>query len=100
MELANLYHSPGAPTSPAALKKLLAKRGVNLSIKTITKFLQDEKAHQVHRKKKRLNLNVATIRAPFDEWESDWLTLGNDAHPRSNKGNLHILVCVDKFSKM
>ncbi|TPX53088.1 hypothetical protein PhCBS80983_g06367, partial [Powellomyces hirtus] len=84
----------------AALRKLLKKEGVDLSLKIVKDFLTSESSHQIHRKKKRLNLNVARTEAPFDVWESDWLSLGNEAHPESNKGCAHILICVDKFSKM
>ncbi|TPX52864.1 hypothetical protein PhCBS80983_g06431, partial [Powellomyces hirtus] len=95
-----LFYTPGAPTGATALRKLLKKEGVDLSMKIVKDFLTSESSHQIHRKKKRLNLNVARTQAPFDVWESDWLSLGHDAHPKSNKGCAHILICVDKFSKM
>ncbi|TPX52845.1 hypothetical protein PhCBS80983_g06442 [Powellomyces hirtus] len=99
-ELRKLFYTPGAPTGATSLPKLLKKEGVDLSMKTVKDFLTSESSHQIHRKKKRLNLNVAITQAPFDVWESDWLSLGHDVHLKSNKGCAHILICVDKFSKM
>lgn len=99
--LQNLYKKPGAPQSPAGLKKLLLLEGVSLSIAQIKNFLEDQRGNQIHRKRKLLNLNVQSTTAPFETWETDILELGPRlASPNKNSGFKYILVCVDKFSKM
>lgn len=99
-ELAKLYHTPGAPRSSKGLKELLNRRGVKLPLKTIDTWLKDQSVGEIHRKKKLLNLNIQTVYAPFDVWESDLLDLGQSVSSRVNGNYKHILVCVDKFSKM
>ena len=99
-ELRTLYNTPGAPQGASGLQKMLKSQGVTLSIKDIRHFLKDQQTHQVHKKRKLVNLNVQTTAEPFEVWESDVLHLQRDVPAKKNKGHSYMLVCVDKFTKM
>lgn len=71
--LATLYNTPGAPQSAEGLRKMLKAQGISISIREINEFLKEQSTHQIHRKKKPLNLNVQTSGSPFEIWESDVL---------------------------
>ena len=97
--LQKLYYEPGAPKSAPGLRKLLLSEGINIPLKEVSDFVKRQEEHQLHKKpKKALNLNVRASYEPFMTWESDLLDLAK--YSKSNSGYKHILVVVDKFTRM
>ena len=97
--LRKLYYEPGAPKSPTALRKLLLSENINVPLKEIQTFVKAQEEQQIHKKpKKKLHLNVRASFLPFDVWESDLLDLAK--YSRKKSGYKHILIVVDKFTRM
>ena len=99
--LREIYYDASHPAGYGSVRSLYVaarKKGIKVTVKTLTKWLQHQDTYTLHKPaRKKFRRNRVVVFGKDDQWEADLVDVSSLS--RQNKGYKFFLTCIDVLSK-